>query len=1096
MDEFDDLVKQEEELAASPYTAVRELQAQSPGTNVQQGASFSDMLVAGAQAEGIVFNTSGMVDLMRSRLAQKYDPNFDFNEEFLKNMALEYGVATPELEHFGSLLAASMSEEHAEAIAQRWSESRDRDRALASNGLLADIGTRMGIAVAEPANLGVLAIPGVLKLLSTGSRAARGFKGAGVFGTEAAVIEYITSLNQTTKTEMDLLASSVGGAVIGGGLNAVLGRLANDLTPDEVRELNKVSIEGGADADDSIALLAAQRDDSAGSMRAPNSLVNQDLLDIESGALGALKEREADRLAAMDDEPGVVDKAIQSMRMDPMGRLLNSPIMALRAVGERLSPEHVGALGRNHRQGTTATELQKQLEAQLQVQRKKAYQESYKEWAQAKGIKWRDYALFKQTELANHFDTAVSRYVRGVPGEYDAAVAKAGEAVREVTAKAAELFNEAKLTKQGVKVNPNYLPRRGHVQKIQIASNKVGYDRIIEWVEGAMLSSLRKAGKSMGSIDRKMILAIAKGYTQTLQKSAVGLDMHQTFGLDLSDLDIAADYMRRAGDMSEEVIQTILSRLKNANESGLGFTKHRLDIDETYVLRDMAGSKVLEFEDLFDTSVDSLMDTYTRSLSGGVALKKTLGIDGSETQLNTLLSQLTQELSDANVPVHKHKEMLEPVKQLVRTVAGRPVRDGVDVNSKLVRAGRGVRKINFILYMQQAGFASLAELAMPLVTGGWMQMLRQIPALPKMLRGFKDKSISDDTVEFLEEYIGLGADDLLRPSWTKFDDYFVMGEETASRTMFERGLDSVSRFQAEYVSVLGPLTRVQRRMMGLAVLKRLEDWTFKGAKLSAKQKERLADMGLSEDDLVNIQAGLKKHGQTMSSEMRSKKFTRADLEAFQASDPDTFNRLMTAIQRESERGILEATNFDQPLWMTTETGRLFSQLLSFAINAYTKLTLRGFQKRDIESLLILHYSVLFAGLGIVTQDFLNGNSDKTFENMTSPGGFMWKTLGRAGQMSLIPAFVDQLAYRFGEDEMPLFSASTSGRDTGFITGNPTVGTISNAGTALQALTQLVSNGSDITQTEGKAIGRFVPFSGALGARAALNKMIEMLPEND
>ena len=100
---------------------------------------------------------------------------------------------------------------------------------------------------------------------------------------------------------------------------------------------------------------------------------------------------------------------------------------------------------------------------------------------------------------------------------------------------------------------------------------------------------------------------------------------------------------------------------------------------------------------------------------------------------------------------------------------------------------------------------------------------------------------------------------------------------------------------------------------------------------------------------------------------------------------------------------------------------------------------------------------------------------------------------RSSWAALFPGLIDTGASFFIDD--PIFAYRSTGLDTQFITGNPTVQLVSKGLSSAQAVSRSIVNPDlQFSQGQQRALNTIIPFNNALGIKNALNKLVDMRPE--
>jgi len=1126
-----------------PLATVADTAARERNRNPLQG------VIDGILSEGTVANAPATVEEVARRAFNKgFDPEFRLSEENLERTRDRFGIPEEERGRFAEAAQGANSAEHLKLIADEFVKQTARDRRLAEGGLASNLFFRgLGILL-DPVNVAGAAgtAKSVGQFVARGSRLARAGRAGGVVGAESAAQEAFIAGGDPTRGATDAILAGLAGLGLGAPLGALsrtaarqgvdvpgdaaaglqraqraadeafVARRGDPRTRDELLDEERLGVDvaGEPELEGAFGPSAARASQDAGAAEArigtdpvleETSILDRALERVDDGAEDRLAADQAFDPANPGASPrgrsGAADQddfrgRLSGVRIDALNTLLKSTSRKIRALGAALAPDNIGFKDPDFAQKATAMELQEQFDVQLRVPFKKEFGKSFQDFAEANGVSaLRARAGIGVQKLSDDFSEQVAAVVRGeVPeSSVTAPVRDAAAAVRQMTARSLELGKRTGVLDEAIPENPNFLPRLPSAPKIQamLADPEVG----LKGIESLVRAAFRSAQPDLAD---EAISVLARRYSAIITRQAQGLDKGLTFGINFDDTVLLRELLEESGFTSKD-IDTVLGAVKKRNEtqSKIPTAKRRADIDENASVELPSGRQV-RFADLLENNVEVLLDSNGRRLSGAAALKSTVGIVGTRAELQRLRDEITAaalEAGETEVQAGKRANVAEAI---VRRTAGLPLSDaGGILSDHPLSAGRravdGIRKFNFAAFMVQSGFASVAEFGMVLSKTGFGLALEAIPEFRRFVRAGRTGRIDDDTIEFFEEYIGVGADNILNPQANRLDDFVEEGVVNPQVTKAERALNASQRVVAEFVSALGPMTRFQRRLTMFGVLKRIEDLAFLGRPLSKAQKQRLRGAGLTDADLTRIGEGLRRHGISMKSGLRNRTFKRADLEAFAAEDPETFSKLGTAIQREVKRTIIEGNLADQPLFVSTPLGRVSTQFMTFAINAYTKLLLRGVAIRDAETALGFFSSMGFASMAYIAQQHINtiGQPEKREERL-STDNIVRRSFARAGHASLLPQAVDFLANVAGED--PVFAARASGLPSGQVKSIPTIQTLDNLKQAIDAGVAAARTDRRVTRSNAGAIQSLVPVVGKMvGVRTAFEVLAEDLP---
>jgi len=1028
----------------------------------------------------------------------KEDPEWGITSDRVAEDAKSLDVPSGQLDYFWEQAGDAVSEEDYQTKLDRYVEMSEAESRMSELGLGANIALRGGAAILDPAMLvGGAAAYKAFRIGKIADRMRRAQATAVVAGTESGIQEAIVGSDNPTRSIADVALATAAGAALGAAGEAAAGlfrsaRQSADAATDQLGEIASTeNIYKLVDEVPSEQTGPRYVDLSEDGTPVVTTAKLEDVPEATPLGLEELPEGSQKILGAIPEAPMA---RFTGARFDSLRHLLGSPSGAVRGLGSRLFPEHIGFKDAGYAQRGTATELQNQMFAQFAVPANRAYKAGWRVFAENNGIKRPALAL----KARNDFASRVTNAVRGI-AETDPSVNAVAKTVRTQLSDMLAEGKRAGIFDDGIPDNPNYIPRLFDGTKINRFRSEFGDAGLINMVRNALnegspelatlTAKIRQADGTM--VDVSVLDKVARGYVRSISRRAEGLDSGLAHGLPVDDVDIMADVLRQAGITDEETIDGLLQGIKKniAKESRISNAKRRLDISETSALtmKDLTGAeRRVSMADILENNIEVVMQRYGRRVSGAIALKDRIGITGTSADLSRLSDEVRESALRAGAKDKEADNAAVTADALVRNIAGLPQKNE-DLTSIGAKSSSAIRGLNFLLYMNQVGWASVAEFGMVAARGGLGVLWHGVADYRKFIRNAKTGKVEDDVVEYFEEMLGVGADDLLRPS-SSFSRWDSAGDELVPDGRLEAGLQAAQKFSAENISLLGRMTRFQRRLSSFAIIKRFEDLAHKGDALGRGEIERLATQGISLEDVANISSAMKKHGITLKSGYRERTFRRTDLEAFAKASPDLHSKFMTMVQRESNRLIQESAAGNVPLWAHTKPGlwKLMSQFMTFTVNAYNIHTLSGVARRDMQTALAFMYSAMFGSMAWAIRESLNGRGDQiTLEEMAK------QSVARSAYSSIAPQVVDMAAdLTVGE---PVFNSRTTGLPSGAITSVPSLKTLDNLSIGAQGAFQAL-RGDGYSREAFRASVGSVPFLNQIyGLNSVFNEMADDLP---
>jgi len=756
-------------------------------------------------------------------------------------------------------------------------------------------------------------------------------------------------------------------------------------------------------------------------------------------------------------------------------------------------------------QGNTANEIQQTIDARIRGPYKSAMVSTFQAYLRTSGkgmIQRAGAHLGLLGDEFNEFAETVGKLVRSEDPLPSNEFGQAAAHVRKTMAKALAEGKKAGIFDESIPSNPNYLPRimnEFHVQKV-LADADLGAKGLRKLTAKAILASAVKMGRE--GITPKIAEVMARAYVKTISHAAYGLNDAIVHGLDLDDITVLREFLTEGG-IESDLIETVLAGVQKRNtEAGvIGSAKRRMELDENTSIEQ--NGKTLRFTDILENNVDVLMDKYMRRVSGAAALNTTLGrsvvggFTGTASQIRKLSGEVRARSIDQGMSPAAVDKAAKTTEVLTRRIAGLPIEDltgGLSMHP--LSAGRrltdAMRKFNFSTYMTQSGFASVAEFGNVLSVGGLSLLWHGLSNFRAFRRNALTGKLNDDVLEFFEEYIGIGGDNLLHPLFSRFDDFTHEVADPRALTGVERALNATQKLTAEVISQLGPMTRFQRRLIMMGVMKQIEGFALRGKALSPGQMKRVKLMGLTDAKLAKIAKGMQDHQITMQSGYRNRTFTRTNLDEWMKNDPETVNSFLLALQREAHNNIIEGTLADAPLWVNNLVGRTAAQFMTFAINAHTKLLLRNVELHDAQAAQAFLYSIMMASMAYTVQAYLNTMGDpEARKKALDPVTVAKRAVARAGHVALLPGVVDALSRMATGDAV--FNARSTGLPSGTLKCIPTVATLDNAMNVL-TIPRNARSDFQLSKSQARSAAGLIPVVGRMiGVRAYINALTDDLP---
>jgi len=355
-------------------------------------------------------------------------------------------------------------------------------------------------------------------------------------------------------------------------------------------------------------------------------------------------------------------------------------------------------------------------------------------------------------------------------------------------------------------------------------------------------------------------------------------------------------------------------------------------------------------------------------------------------------------------------------------------------------------------------------------------------------------------LEEVQDMTGLGMDNLYSPRdlrmhddrlgadvgnglTQKIDAYLDAGSKiTANLTLFKQ----IHAFQQKWAA-----KAIVRQMVDMAHLSRQGDGSFDFSRVSKGDRDKLATMGIGEEEANKLFRNLLDHG-----EFDGRNVVGMNVDKW---DAETLSKFRVFLNRYTDR--LVQTNDYGALhrWMSHPTAALFVQFRGFVFGAWTKSTLWGINHFDSKTM-ILALAEVAAGVATYAirqapQATTEEGRKKYMEDLSNPAKLLAKGWSRAASASILPMVADTILR--GTPTNFRFDARASGSATDAFFGNPAIDQATSAFDFVKGSGQALFNLQAPTQnTVRSGVRSLVPFSNWIAFQAVLGAMISPLPTSN
>jgi hypothetical protein len=1009
------------------------------------------------------------------------DPDFKMTPELYRELTDD----VPEEYH--SWFDQIVSADHGRQLKDQMNLSMNIDRDLAQYGAWS-IPMRLVAAAFDPvAVAATVATEGTLAPLVLARKASRVkrilTRGAIAGGTNAATEALLVS-GKPTGSNTDIAIAGLAGFGLGS-----LAEAFKKGTPADIKK----AFEG-------VAEVADKHSKSAGAMEAH-------AYDIP------LREDSAQKIVdAEANAPGQETGLFSATRWDATGQNLRSPNPIVRELTAKLSPNPTGNID-GSKVAFTAAEDSGRIEGMYQTRFAKTVGKAANEYLREKGVtlgnRERAYNDFMESvgEAVENPDIDVHPLIRQAANDYNEMM----EELYTLAHRPGEMDGNLELPSvkgfETYRPLKNYLTRVYDHLKIQELTDKFGTSGIQRLIRGSIESAMQKAGKA---IDDLALDKLSYWHLKKLRSHAVGgnaLEMRKLSGEDREGLrELLGDVEQGAG-LSTEQIDDILDMLEKPQEGTINRAKHRLVLDHGFSMglksKDGAVEQV-SINQLYKRNAGELFNSYTRQISGAIAMaRKGYRTAGEfEAEIDRLAEHATalreRGIEYSESQLKRDQDNLRFMHDYIRGNTLYGVNPGTASGSGW-RLANALLGYNYVRVMNQTGLAQIPELANIIGHVSLRTLANAIPSFRAITREAKAGKLSDEFMDSIEDYTGLGASVMRDVPTNRYDDFGTTldPQEHKYLTRIEKLVDKGKRITSR-ISGMAQITDFSYR---IAMPGEARNILESAMGLKTPNMKRLKADGLDAVMLGRIKTQAEKYAQYGEGEFTGKsKVTNLNWDDW--DDLEAAYAMQTAIYRSSRRMVQATDAGDLNRLMAHPIGRVLLQFRSFVLVSWAKQLGYQVRMRDMEAAVSIMGQLLLGSMVYYAQSQIRsaGMSDKDrkeyLEEHLTTEKVVAASFQRTGTSSILPGIVDTLGNYAGFD--PVFAGRTTGLATDFLTGSPTVDTWKRVEKGiLEASGEAVFQEEDQwTQGEAKALLGLLPFSNAIGVINAVNLMTKDMPERD
>lgn len=792
-------------------------------------------------------------------------------------------------------------------------------------------------------------------------------------------------------------------------------------------------------------------------------------------------------------------------RFDPFATMVDQDLSpTMRGYAQSILPDPVGTSARS---GETTKVAASEFAASYfsgrtmrWVNRNRA---ASRAWSQANGkpLRW-------ETNV-QEFQKLVHRQVeRGDVG--DPNVAEAAKAWADM----AEYFHHEfrRLGRTGFKdfdANENYVPRNWLPDRFVAANANPAVG--MRTVRKAMRAAIRK---EQPDISDELADTLTEAIIKRKHAEGYGIDPDFNRGIFSRD----EDEMRmalRAADMDDDDIQSLIESLKKADgekakDGRSGSAQRRIKMDVYEEVSDLDGNP-FAVSMLMETDMQRVAERYSRQSAGILGYLKAMRNEGIEGEIEPsnyhqkVVRQVRAEMPDKSTA----DDYAGRLDRAYKVLMGIPIEDNT---AALKTAGRFANGFAYAAYAGQFGIAQVPELSNMVAELGFRNTLASVTRLRSISRRAYNGELEDEAAQEMMD-IGVGLNDRLmnQPRSQQDTDFQVERDGWVSGETMETGdrwLQKTNRTVGD-LSGMNGINLMFNKMMAVVIGRRFHELAGK-AKLSASDRSRLRNVGLTDAQQDQVLKYIKKHGGrtkdgTLTLGMKHwVKETAEDGEM----DPADLRDLFHGSVFKMSSNIIQRNNPNDlpPKMADTVVGRLILQFRSFVMNAWAKQTLRHVGQADRVMVSAGLISTFLGAMSYMGRTYVNSLGEKDPEqyrrDRLTEKAIAYAGATRTGMSSIIPMIVSPTMYEAGMIDKPLGSYSrTSGLGQNPVSGSPALQMLGSGANAVSAGSQMAQTAIGLddhrfSRRDFEAFKALVPFQNAWGVRNILAHMGKGLPSDN
>lgn len=799
------------------------------------------------------------------------------------------------------------------------------------------------------------------------------------------------------------------------------------------------------------------------------------------------------------DGADLVDKPFGgSVRFDLAGSLKKSDNPLVRILGNVLVEDGV-----RNAKGVTPVSVSEEASKMFhksEVRWRKSFNYAFKAYAKRTGIKPSEFRVTR-----TKFAKDVTEYVRSrnPMDNFESEAVSVGNEFRAMMKDFHDLAANPGIvdgsTRRAVRGfdrftdNPHYVPRSFDLGAIGSALEKFGTDNLA-----------RLIARGMQSVNKELSDELAQkfghGYIQKLYSLSAGELSRNQRALAGEDMDALKQLLFDGTDLSQAELDDILLGLKKPAQGGaVPRAKKRLFYDENFGLEmgysDGSGSEFFKISDLFMNDADDLMKSYSRQMSGRIAMARLRvrnpkwqpGDEGSEflidgvtndSEWETLMSKVIAVGAETG-STSQTRAATRNLQFAYDTIVGRP---HWDEYTKFAQGLRMLRDYNFLRVMGQVGFAQVPEFFHAASSLGMRAMFTNMPSLKAMWRNAKTGQLDDALAAEWEDLTGFGADYLRHSDLRRVDEFENPLGGIREDSLLGK-IDHAQQVGKRAMGVMSGMTPVNtflQRVTGRGIFNKFALMAQQGAPLEADK--RMLGLGIETPMLNRIADQIRKHATFDGKRLKLMNFKKWD-------DPEAMAHFENGVSRYARQLIQENDIGNMAAWMSRPTARTLLQFRTFMISAWAKQFLHGLNHLDFKTFASFTTTAFVGAMTYIMRTYANsvGRSDgaEWRDKQLSISRIVASGLQNSSWFTLIAPFADTAWTSLGNESV--FTGRNTQQKTDLVLGNPTVSLINQVLKAPKSAIDLARGNGN--KADANAIKQMLIMQNTMGITQLFNLMV-------